>query len=306
MSLIQCQGLSKRFADKTVLHDLCFELPASQPIALVGPNGAGKTTLFSILCGYIRPTSGNVRILGHKPGSAELFGRISALPQDAQLDPRFSICRQLMLFAQLQGFNKRAARQEAERVLSLMQLEDVIQQKPATLSHGMRKRVAIAQALIGNPELVLLDEPTAGLDPVNARNIRDIVHQHSDNTTFIISSHNLSELEQLCDTVLHLNNGHLQQQVDLTRTQDTNNPVSFLTIHMDNCPSDAFIQRVSALAGVNSVEPRQKNQFVISYQPINTSPLDQQLLMCIKDNQWEYRQLIKGKTLEEQLFASER
>ena len=304
MSLIQCQGLNKKFAEKTVLHDLTFNLPNGQPIALVGPNGAGKTTLFSILCGYIRPTSGTVSIFGKAPGSAELFGRVSALPQDAQLDPRFSICRQLMLYAQLQGFNRRNAKIEAERVLSLMQLSDVLHQKPAELSHGMRKRVTIAQALIGSPELVLLDEPTAGLDPVNARNIRDLVSEHSDTTTFIISSHNLSELEELCDTVLHLNNGRLQQQVDLTGTQDTQNPLSYLTVQMDNCPTDAFIRRVSDIPGVKTVETRQKNHFLISYYLINTSPLDQALLQCIKDSQWEYRQLIKGKTLEEQLFSN--
>jgi len=304
MSLIQCQGLNKKFAEKTVLHDLTFDLPNGQPIALVGPNGAGKTTLFSILCGYIRPTSGTVSIFGKAPGSAELFGRVSALPQDAQLDPRFSICRQLMLYAQLQGFNRRNAKIEAERVLSLMQLSDVLHQKPAELSHGMRKRVTIAQALIGSPELVLLDEPTAGLDPVNARNIRDLVSEHSDTTTFIISSHNLSELEELCDTVLHLNNGRLQQQVDLTGTQDTQNPLSYLTVQMDNCPADAFIRRVSDIPGVKAVETRQKNHFLISYYLINTSPLDQALLQCIKDSQWEYRQLIKGKTLEEQLFSN--
>ncbi|MBV1920918.1 MAG: ABC transporter ATP-binding protein [Pseudomonadales bacterium] len=304
MSLIQCQGLSKQFAEKTVLHDLSFDLPNGQPIALVGPNGAGKTTLFSILCGYIRPTSGSVSILGKAPGSPELFGRVSALPQDAQLDPRFSICRQLVLYAQLQGFNRRNARIEAERVLSLMQLSDVLHQKPAVLSHGMRKRVTIAQALIGAPELVLLDEPTAGLDPVNARNIRDLVSDHSNNTTFIISSHNLSELEELCNTVLHLSNGRLQQQVDLTGTQETQNPLSYLTVHMDNCPADAFIRRISDLPGVESVEARQKNHFLISYYLINTSPLDQALLQCIKDSQWDYRQIIKGKTLEEQLFAN--
>ena len=306
MSLIQCQGLSKQFTEKTVLHDLTFELSNGQPIALVGPNGAGKTTLFSILCGYIRPTSGSVNVLGKTPGSAELFGRVSALPQDAQLDPRFSICRQLMLYAQLQGFSRQNAKIEAERVLSLMQLSDVLHQKPAALSHGMRKRVTIAQALIGSPELVLLDEPTAGLDPVNARNIRDLVSEHSDTTTFIISSHNLSELEELCSTVLHLSNGRLQQQVDLTGTgtQDTPNPLSYLTVHMDNCPVDAFISRISDIPGVENVEARQKNHFLISYHLIKTSPLDQALLQCIKESQWDYRQLIKGKTLEEQLFSN--
>ncbi|OUS25588.1 ABC transporter [Gammaproteobacteria bacterium 45_16_T64] len=304
MSLIQCKSLVKQYVDKTVLHGLSFELETGSPIALVGPNGAGKTTLFSILCGYIRPTQGEVTIFGEKPGSSALFNRVSALPQDAQLDPRFSIQRQLMLFAQLQGFSKKQSKLEAERVLSLMQLSDSLKQKPAALSHGMRKRVAIAQALIGNPDLVLLDEPTAGLDPVNARNIRDIVHELAGETTFIISSHNLAELEQLCGTVLHLNDGHLQQQVDLTNSDGAEPQLAFLTVHMDKCSPDEFVNTVKTLNGVSAVTPSQKNHFVIDYNPINAPLLDQQLLRCIDENQWDYRQLIKGKTLEEQLFSN--
>lgn len=304
MSLIQCNNVVKQYGEKTVLHGLSFELDSGAPIALVGPNGAGKTTLFSILCGYISPSKGNVSILGEAPGSAALFSQVSALPQDAQLDPRFSIRRQLTLFAQLQGMSKKEAKKEAERVLSLMQLSDAVRQKPAALSHGMRKRVAIAQALIGKPALVLLDEPTAGLDPVNARNIRDIVQELASETTFIISSHNLAELEQLCDTVLHLNNGHLAQQVDLSSNNNPESQHAFLTVHMDNCPEDAFIQAIQQLDGVSTVSPSQRNQYVIDYNPKSAPELDIQLLQCINAKQWDYRQLIKGKTLEEKLFSS--
>jgi len=165
MSIIQCDNLSKQYGNKLALDTVSLTLTQGAPIALVGPNGAGKTTLFSLLCGYIQPTNGSISILGHKPGSKALQGLLSALPQDAALDPNFSIVSQLQFFAQLQGMTTKAAKQEALRVLALVDLTDSAEAKPKSLSHGMSKRVSIAQALMGSPKIVLLDEPTAGLDP---------------------------------------------------------------------------------------------------------------------------------------------
>ncbi|HCD15885.1 ABC transporter ATP-binding protein, partial [Shewanella sp.] len=172
MSLINCNGLSKLYGSKRALDSVDLQLEPGSPIALVGPNGAGKTTLMSLLLGYIRPSSGEITVMGQRPGSTGLLGQISALPQDAALDPGFSLLTQFSLFARMQGMGAEAAKAESMRVLALVGLEDVANQKPNSLSHGMGKRAAIAQALIGNPKLVLLDEPTAGLDPANARKIR--------------------------------------------------------------------------------------------------------------------------------------
>lgn len=299
-NLIQCNNLSKQFGSKYALKRLNFELDAGAPIALVGPNGAGKTTLFSILCGYLPPSDGEVTIFGHKPGSNALFGEVAALPQDAQLDPRFSIAHQLMFYAQLQGFSKKTARAEAQRVLELVELSDVIDEKPGALSHGMRKRVTIAQALMGSPKLIMLDEPTAGLDPKNARNIRQMVAELSDLATFIISSHNLQELERLSQTVLYLEHGQISQHSDISSKSQT---TGFLTVQMevngDIDPTTVF----SDLVGVTGVSNSQKNDFVIEYDINASDDLDQRLLACIASNGWNYHQLIKGKTLEEQLFS---
>lgn len=300
MSLVQCYDLSKQFGSKYALKNLNFELDAGAPIALVGPNGAGKTTLFSILCGYIAPTNGEVTIMGEKPGSSKLFGKVAALPQDAALDPRFSISRQLVHYAQLQGYSKKAALAEAQRALELVELGDVINHKPAALSHGMRKRVTIAQALMGQPELILLDEPTAGLDPKNARNIRQMVAELAEHATFIISSHNLNELERMSQSVLYLEHGQLSQHSAISSKAQT----SYLTIQMDVPdkidPSLVF----SNLPGVLDVTHPQKYEYVLKYDQSQCGDLDQKLLACIAENQWNYYQLIKGKTLEEQLFSN--
>jgi ABC-2 type transport system ATP-binding protein len=299
-SIIQCHDLSKQFGSKYALRHLDFELFEGAPIALVGPNGAGKTTLFSILCGYLEPSQGNVTIYGHKPGSNALFGQVAALPQDAQLDPRFAVSKQLMYYAQLQGMDKKSARKEAERVLSLVELSDVIDEKPGALSHGMRKRVTIAQALMGSPKLIMLDEPTAGLDPRNARNIRQMVAELSELATFIISSHNLNELERLSETVLYLEQGKISQHSAISSKSST----GFLTVQMDTSGSVDPTLIFKNLAGVNEVTHSQKNEFVLQYDIATAVDLDQQLLACIAQNGWNYHQLIKGKTLEEQLFSN--
>ncbi|QYJ88496.1 ABC transporter ATP-binding protein [Shewanella halotolerans] len=299
MKLITCKALSKQFGSKRALNDINLELSAGQPIALVGPNGAGKTTLFSLLCGYIRPTEGAVKILGHAPGSTALLGKVAALPQDARLDPNLTIAAQLELFAQLQGFNAAAARRECQRVLALVDLAEVAPQKPSSLSHGMSKRVSIAQALIGSPELVLLDEPTAGLDPANAKAIRELVRAQIGKTTFVISSHNLAELEKLCDKVLYLDKGVLNQSISIQDEQAD----EYLTLTMQSCDDEALMAALEALPQVISVKSSQSMEFVIHYQVTAGFALETELFALFNRQDWRYRAIQRGRTLEDKLFS---
>ncbi|MGI2104147.1 ABC transporter ATP-binding protein [Shewanella frigidimarina] len=299
MSIIQCDNLSKQYGNKLALDTVSLTLTQGAPIALVGPNGAGKTTLFSLLCGYIQPTSGSISILGHKPGSKALQGLLSALPQDAALDPNFSIVSQLQFFAQLQGMTAAAAKQEALRVLTLVDLSDSAEAKPKSLSHGMSKRVSIAQALMGSPKIVLLDEPTAGLDPANAKKIRQIVKELSDHTTFVISSHNLDELEKLCDQVVYLEHGKLQQSVSIKANQATD----FITLTMKQCDMDSLHQQLLSLNDIIEVRRIGDEQYVIEYQKQSSFAIEIQLFELFTANQWQYKAILKGRTLEETLFS---
>ncbi|MDT3321657.1 ABC transporter ATP-binding protein [Shewanella sp. SP1S2-4] len=303
MSLIQCQGLSQLYGSKKALNDVNFSLEAGAPIALVGPNGAGKTTLFSLLCGYMSPSAGTITLLGEAPNSPKLLGKIAALPQDAVLDPNLTIVSQLSFFARLQGMGVEQARQEAIRVLTLVDLADVAEQKPPSLSHGMSKRVSIAQALIGSPELVLLDEPTAGLDPANAKKVRELVKALSPTTTFMISSHNLDELEKLCDQVLYLDKGQLSQAVSMHASTDSD----YLTLTMQSCDSDLLQAEVAKLAGVVNVSSKQSKVFIIKLatdeEKAQSSDIEMRLFTLFNQHKWQYKMLLKGRTLEETLFS---
>ncbi|MCS6117938.1 ABC transporter ATP-binding protein [Shewanella baltica] len=303
MSLIQCQGLSQLYGSKKALNDVNFSLEAGAPIALVGPNGAGKTTLFSLLCGYLSPSAGTITLLGEAPNSPKLLGKIAALPQDAVLDPNLTIASQLSFFARLQGMGVEQARQEAIRVLTLVDLADVAEQKPPSLSHGMSKRVSIAQALIGSPELVLLDEPTAGLDPANAKKVRELVKALSPTTTFMISSHNLDELEKLCDQVLYLDKGQLSQAVSMHASTDSD----YLTLTMQSCDSEVLQAEVAKLAGVVNVSSKQSKVFIIKLatdeEKAQSSDIEMRLFTLFNQHKWQYKMLLKGRTLEETLFS---
>jgi ABC-2 type transport system ATP-binding protein len=300
MPIIECRQLTHIYSGKVALSGVNFELDAGEPIGLVGPNGAGKTTLLNILSGFLFPTSGSVRLLGYPPGSLELTRKISALPQDARLDPSFTIVEQLAFYGRLQGMSKLQVALEAYRVLEAVSLKEVAQEKPGVLSHGMAKRVAIAQALIGKPELILLDEPTAGLDPVNVRIVRGIIAEQSLETTFIISSHDLAELDRLCRRILLLEKGVLQPETIGLDEQKFG--TRFITLQMENCPTREVIDKLKELTGVIKVSNPQKNEFIVEYNPDLQPNMDQQLMQCISVNYWQYRQLSHGKTLEEKLF----
>ncbi|KZN48871.1 ABC transporter ATP-binding protein [Pseudoalteromonas luteoviolacea] len=297
-TVIEVSALSKSFGAKQALSGVNFKIEQGSTVALVGPNGAGKTTLFSIICGYLKPDTGHVDIIGHPPRSAALFSKLSALPQDAQLDPKFSVAKQLSFYAQLQGMDKKSALADTQRVLELVDLSHVAQSKTSELSHGMRKRVCIAQALLGNPEIVLLDEATAGLDPKNAKAIRNLIASLRGNITFILSSHDLSELERLCDTVLYLEQGQLSShQSDLHQTQQG----SYITLQMLNL-NDQMQAQIAQLQGVTNVKQTQSDELVIEYTK-HAEPLDLSLLTLIHKNQWTYKQIVNGRTLENQLFV---
>jgi len=298
MNLVETQGLCKRYGSAVALDSVTLEVPAGEPVALIGPNGAGKTTLLSVLCGYIRVSSGTVSVLGHSPGSQALNGRLAALPQDALLDPNQSVGRQLRLFAKLQGMRRVEAHKDVDRVLECVDLAESIKARPGDLSHGMRKRISIAQALLGSPELVLLDEPTAGIDPPNAKLIRDLIRQQSTHTTFVVSSHNLDELERLCTQVVYLEKGKLISSGPLA--EDTED--QFLTLRMGKIDEPTFLEAVSVLPGVLTIRRAGQGDYIV--ETANDLQASSNIMQLLHEKGWRYRQISCGKTLEERLYGS--
>ena len=282
-SIIECNNLGKSFAGLKALQEINIRIDKRTSAGLVGSNGAGKTTLFSLFCGFLRPSSGTVKILGHTPDSVRIKGRIGILPQDIPMLRGIAVNEQLLFFARLQGYRKHAAKQEIERIINLVNISPLIKQFPETLSYGQRKKVALAQALIGQPEVILLDEPTSGLDPVAANEVRSIIQRTRSDHTFVISSHNLDEIKTVCDEIIIIDKGKLIRHCQINELIDRNN---IFTLLLDQIPADSLVQSLKSLVSVTKVETDPNNTKRISIYFQNESP-DQfqfKVLECLQKN----------------------
>jgi ABC-type multidrug transport system ATPase subunit len=205
---LRFSGVRKRYGRTVALDGLTLEVPRGSLFGLIGPNGAGKTTTFGIASGAVRPDAGTVDVLGEGPfEAAKHAGRVTVLPQDCELSPHSSARQLLTFYARLAGMSAHAAARDADRVLELVRLADRAGARVRELSHGMRRRLAVAQALLGDPELVLLDEPTGGLDPHLVVEMRELLREQRGLRTVVVSSHVLADLEATCDHVAFVEAG---------------------------------------------------------------------------------------------------
>ncbi len=207
---IRLRKLTKKFGEKLAVDDVTLEIEKGTVYGLIGPNGAGKTTTFSMMAGFLKPTHGTLEVLGFAPTQVtQLKSRVGVLPQDAMLPPSDSVGEFLVHMARLQGIPREKAETLSRAVLEEVGGKDWWKVRCSALSHGMAKRVQLAQALLGEPEVVLLDEPTSGLDPRSAYEVRQLIKSRKGRCTLVVSSHNLQELEEICDAAAILDRGKL-------------------------------------------------------------------------------------------------
>jgi ABC-2 type transport system ATP-binding protein len=210
---LEVRDLRKRFGKRTALDGLSMQVPVDSMTAFVGANGAGKSTTFSLIAGFFGAQSGEILVAGTALKRFRLNGgMIGMLPQDVLMFESRSVERQLLLFAALSGLWGKQAWAEVDRVLDLVSLTERANDLVADLSHGMKVRLGVAQALVGNPPLILLDEPTAGLDPQMISAFKTTMTQLRGSTTVVISSHDLNQLESMCDYVCIIDRGKLLRQ----------------------------------------------------------------------------------------------
>ena len=207
---LRLDGVVKFYGRRKALDGLNLEVPAGSIFGLVGSNGAGKTTAMAGSVGLLRFSAGSVDLLGQGPfRPAAHAGRVSLLPQDSRLPLHARVGDLLHYYGRLQRVPEPRLRTAIDEVLEWVHLADRRASPVRTLSHGMARRLTIAQAFLGDPELVLLDEPRSGRDPREAVRIRDSLRDRKGRQTIVISSHNLRELEALCDRVAFVENGKL-------------------------------------------------------------------------------------------------
>lgn len=209
---IEIKGLKKRYDDKLVVNDVNLEILNGECFGLLGPNGAGKSTTMKTMYGSALFNEGEIYVLGLnvKKNYQEIKARIGVVPQDDGLDPDFTVVENLNLFSRYHSIDPMVAEKRGRELIQLLRLEEFKNRNVETLSGGMRRRVAIARGLINNPELVILDEPTTGLDPQARFFMWDIIrNMKNEHHTVVLTTHYMEEAEALCDRVAIMDEGKI-------------------------------------------------------------------------------------------------
>jgi ABC-2 type transport system ATP-binding protein len=209
--MIAVQDLTKYYGATCAVHRLNFEVGAGEIVGFLGPNGAGKTTTLKVMAGYLPPTSGTVRINGYDcvRQSLEVRGSLGYLPESVAVYPDLTVSQFLRFAARAKGVEAKAEKQEIDRVIDDCGLEEVRRTLTSSLSKGFRQRLGLAQALLKLPPLLILDEPTIGLDPSQIVEIRQLIKDLAGDHTVMLSTHILPEVSQLCQRVIIINRGQI-------------------------------------------------------------------------------------------------
>ncbi|RME54513.1 MAG: ATP-binding cassette domain-containing protein [Caldilineae bacterium] len=252
--MIHVEHLSKAYGAIQALDDVSFHIEPGEIVGLLGPNGAGKTTIIKILTGYLQPDAGVVTIDGLDvlEQTESVQARLGYLPENAPLYPELTVQGYLKLIADLRLVPPAEQRDRILDAVHATGLTDRLTQPIGELSKGYRQRVGLAQAILHRPKLLILDEPTVGLDPTQVVEIRRLIRRLSEHSTILFSTHILSEVEALCDRVLMLMNGRVRADARISELAATGDAV--LVLSQDASGVDAALRE---LEGVRRVEREQ-------------------------------------------------
>ena len=236
--MIQAEGLCKFYGDFAAVRDVSFSIARGEVVAFLGPNGAGKSTTMKLLTGYLSPSAGRARIAGHDMVSDRISGsaRLGYLPENGPLYPDMTPLGLLQFFAEARGMSSSQSASRIREVAELCSLTDVLGKPIGKLSKGYRQRVGMAHTLLHEPEVLILDEPTAGLDPNQIIDVRDRFRQLGRDKTILLSTHILQEVEAVASRVLFIHQGQIifDGSLDELRRKGDNLDVIFGDLTAEN------------------------------------------------------------------------
>lgn len=294
--LVQVEGLTRCHGEVRVVDDISFTLRRGQILGFLGPNGAGKSTTLRMLVGVLAPDAGQIIINGvdllDQPIRAKQV--LGYLPEQPPLYRELTVDEQLHYSARLHGLNRRASHQAATRVKQRCGLTDVSHRLIGHLSKGYRQRVGIAQAVLHDPTVMVLDEPTVGLDPLQSREIRELIGELSQERGVILSSHLLTEVQTLCTHVQMMRMGRLTQTVTLADLE--RQPSTRLRIGLHTPPPLALLER---LPGVEQIDDLGQGYFCL-HHAANAAPTAS---LIQRAGDWGLQELTPEHSHLEQLFV---
>jgi len=256
-AVIALESVSKRYGSATIIHDLSFTVARGEIVGFLGPNGAGKTTTMRMIAGFTTPTAGRVTVAGYDMATqnVEAGRRIGYLPERPPLYDALTVPAYLRFVAKAKGVPRAAIPAELERVTAACHLEAIFHREIYKLSKGYRQRLGLAQALLGDPDVLLLDEPTAGLDPGQIHETREVIRAFGRDHAVLFSTHILAEATLICGRVAIINHGRLlaiDSPSGLERAVEQSNQVTLQA----TAPAPALQAELRSVAGVREVEIR--------------------------------------------------
>ena len=287
--MIKAENLVKRYGSNYALNDVSFEIGEGEVVGLLGPNGAGKSTAMNILTGYLSATSGTAYVNGidilEDPIEAKKF--VGFLPEQPPVYPDMTVGEYLDFVYDLKGVKLDRAAHLGE-IISVVKLSDVKDRLIKNLSKGYKQRVGIAQALVGDPKIIIFDEPTVGLDPKQILEVRNLIRTLGKNHTVILSTHILAEVQAVCERVIIINKGRIiadERTDDLTKTIEEGYQYEVKII----APSGQVVPALKKIAGVRSAEAtgeRDGEAFCYTVEAHGGSDVRRSIFNVCVDNNW--------------------
>jgi ABC-2 type transport system ATP-binding protein len=249
--MIEVTNLTKSYGSIEAIRGISFQVTPGEVVGLLGPNGAGKSTTIKVLTGYLQPDAGRVQVDGLDvlTHTRQVQARIGYLPENAPLYPELTVQAYLLMMADLREIPRQAQLERLSEAIYATALEEHLTRPIGQLSKGFRQRVGLAQAILHKPKLLILDEPTVGLDPTQIVEIRNLIRRLAQHSTILFSSHILSEVEAVCDRVIIMMNGQIKADNRLAELEATSNAI--LVLQQETTQVD---RKLSGLAGVQVVE----------------------------------------------------
>lgn len=261
--MIEINNLVKRYGDKKAVSGISFTVNDDEVLGFLGPNGAGKSTTMNIITGYLSSTSGTVKVNGHdileEPELAKK--EIGYLPETPPLYMDMTVNEYLDFICDIKGVAKEKRKHKLERIIALVKISDVTNRLIGNLSKGYKQRVGIAQAMVGDPSILILDEPTVGLDPNQIIEIRKLIKSLSKSHSILISSHILSEIQEVADRVVIINKGKIAAIDSLSDLSKRLSGQTKLLLTFGG-PAKECASKISALPGISSAVPKVVNSKV--------------------------------------------
>ena len=304
--MIHVENLTKHYDQIAAVDQIHFDIDKGEIVGLLGPNGAGKTTTLRMLTGFLRPTSGTIRVKDFtvEDQSLEIKKIIGYLPESAPLYPDMLVFDYLNYVARIRGIPADRSLGRIRELARQCGLEEVMHKPIGDLSKGYKQRVGLAHAMMSDPEILILDEPTSGLDPNQIIEIRDIIKHIGKEKTVILSTHILSEVEATCDRVVIIHKGKIAADGNLRELKESAGDTNMILLTIRNAAYEEVAKEISSVAGVDAIARIGENDDQVRAQLTVISGQDprEEIFLRIKQTDWVLLELYQQTQTLETIF----